>query len=58
MLKARHFLRLPLWRSLKKEIVCSLAKYKEELLQQVAQSGQRELAGLAAQLTGRLGGNG
>ncbi|MRR55931.1 MAG: hypothetical protein EG822_15735 [Deltaproteobacteria bacterium] len=62
MLKARHFLHLSLWRNLKKEIVCSLGKYEDPsallLLQQVAKTGQREIATLAAQLTGSSGGNG
>lgn len=62
MLKSRHFLRLSQWRSLKKEIVCSLVKYQDPsalvLLRQIAQSGPRELAGLAAQLIGSSGGNG
>lgn len=55
MLTTRHFLRLSLWKSLKKEIVCSLVKYKDPsalvLLQKIAKSGQRELASLAAKLS-------
>jgi len=62
MLKARHFLRLSLWKNLEKEIVCSLLKYNDplavELLRKVARSGQREIAVLAAQLAGCSGGNG
>lgn len=60
MLRRRHFIRLSLWRSLKIEIVCSLGKYKDPtasaLLQEVAKSGQREIAGLAAQLLECSGG--
>ncbi|MGA7826204.1 MAG: HEAT repeat domain-containing protein [Geobacteraceae bacterium] len=61
MLMARHFLQLSQWKSLKKDIVCSLVKYSDSqtlpLLHKIAVSGQRELASLAAQLAGCSGGN-
>jgi len=55
MLASRHFLRVSLWKMLKKEILNSLVKYSDplamELLRKVAASGKNELASLAARLT-------
>jgi hypothetical protein len=55
MLASRHFLRLSLWKMLKKEILNSLVKYSDPLamilLRKVATSGKNELASLAARLT-------
>jgi len=55
MLAARHFLRLSMWNTLKKEILNSLLKYRDplarELVRKVARSGKGELANLAARLT-------
>jgi len=55
MLASRHFLRLSLWKMLKKEILTSLVKYSDPLamvlLGKVAASGKNELASLAARLT-------
>jgi len=55
MLAARHFLRLSMWNTLKKEILNSLLKYRDPsamiLVRKVAESGKSELARLAARLT-------
>jgi HEAT repeat protein len=55
MLAARHFLRLSLWKMLKKEILNSLVKYRDPLamvlIRKVASSGKSELARFAARLT-------
>jgi len=55
MLAAHHFLRLSLWKMLKKEILNSLVKYRDPLamvlIRKVASSGKSELARFAARLT-------
>ncbi len=59
MLAARHFLRLSMWNTLKKEILNSLLRYRDplalELVRKVARSGKSELANLAARMTGLPG---
>lgn len=55
MLAARHFLRLSMWKMLKKELLNSLTKFSDPLamvlVRKVAESGKSELASLAARLT-------
>jgi len=62
MLAARHFLRLSLWKMLKKEILTSLVKYSDPfamvLVGKVATSGKGELASLAARLSDCRGARG
>jgi hypothetical protein len=54
MLTTRHFLRLSLWKMLKKEILSSLVKYGDPLamvlVRKVAKSGTRELSRIAANI--------
>jgi hypothetical protein len=60
LLAARHFLRLSVWNTLKKEILNSLLTYSDplarELVRKIAVSGKGELANFAARLTDCTGG--